>query len=115
MRSYSGSIRSNDGGRPTDSVKTNAFILNDDSAMADGATPVVTPGIAMPGISPGIAMPSATPDLAILKANFALPLNGVLTSWDEGAVIRDAPSIANLLEHDAPATYYIEVKKWLKD
>ena len=52
----------------------------------------------------------AIPDLAILKANFAMPMNGVLTAWDEGVTVTDAPSIAYLLEHGAPATYYIEVK-----
>lgn len=77
-----------------------------DSVALDPSIPSVPPGLATDLATP-YRMP---PDLAILKANFAMPMNGVLTSWDAGVTVTDAPSIAYLLEHDAPATYYIEVK-----
>lgn len=51
------------------------------------------------------------PDLLILRDTFVLTRNGVLMTWPAGKNITLKADVEMLIEHDAPADFYMRVKK----
>jgi hypothetical protein len=58
-----------------------------------------------------MAKKETAPDLVILNADFVLSRNGVLMTWPAGKTITAQRDIDMLIEHDAPANYYVKVSQ----
>lgn len=58
-----------------------------------------------------MAKKELAPDLVILNADFVLSRNGVLMTWPAGKTVTAKKDIDMLIEHDAPANYYVKVSQ----